>query len=61
MANNLLSPAGVKNTLQERLEENEILRYRFFRENFKETQISDPISKFEQNVKGKYNNELMYF
>ena len=44
----------------QRLEENEIIRMQFFKENFKETQLVDPISKFEQNVKGKYNNNLMY-
>ena len=60
IANSLVSPSGVKNTFTDRLEVNEGVRYKLFKESFTEDQLTDPLLKFEQNVKGKFRNNLMY-
>ena len=59
IANSLVSPAGVKDSLLERLEANERARYRLFQSSFNEDQAQDPLAKLQQRVLGQYNNGLM--
>ena len=59
LANSLVSPAGVKDSLLERLEANERSRHQLFQSSFNEDQAQDPLSKLQQRVLGQYRNGLM--
>lgn len=59
LTNTLVSPAGVKDSLLGRLEENERTRYQLFKASFNEDNVQDPLLKLEQRVLGKYTNGLM--
>lgn len=59
IANNVLSPEGVRNTLLTKLAKNEQFRYNIFRGRFREVFATDALKASEERITANFNAGLM--